>query len=296
MTWKKYRNFMPLTLQPVSALIRQRYSCRSYQNIPLIAEQQQSMLEALGSFTRGPFGHTCRFALATSSDPGALRGLGTYGFIRGAPAFIIGAAQDQPEHLTDFGYCMEQMVLYATWLGLGTCWLGGSFTRSSFAQRISAREDEIIPTVTALGLAAENLSGVDKIVRSTVKPRERLPWEQLFFAGGWDVPLNREQAGRYADALEMVRLGPSASNKQPWRVVKQDKQWHFYIQRTAGYRSGTLVRMLNVADMQRIDLGIAMCHFELAAAEAELIGTWQMHLPEVWVPELTEYVATWVEG
>lgn len=35
------------------------------------------------------------------------------------------------------------------------------------------------------------------------------------------MPLEKEEAGNYEAALEMVRIAPSASNKQPWRILKK---------------------------------------------------------------------------
>jgi hypothetical protein len=50
-----------------------------------------------------------------------------------------------------------------------------------------------------------------------------------------------------------------------------------------------------MADLQRIDMGIAMCHFDLAARELGLAGTWEASEPEIARPDgLTEYTATWV--
>jgi hypothetical protein len=95
----------------------------------------------------------------------------------------------------------------------------------------------------------------------------------------------------------MVRLGPSASNKQPWRVVERGAAWHLYIQRTPGYRERWVMRLLNIADMQRLDAGIAMCHFELTAAELGLEGTWAIEAPDIERPDAsTEYIATWREA
>jgi len=39
------------------------------------------------------------------------------------------------KNLEDFGYLMEEAILFATGLGLGTCWLGGSFTKSGLPKR-----------------------------------------------------------------------------------------------------------------------------------------------------------------
>ncbi len=39
-------------------------------------------------------------------------------------------------------------------------------------------------------------------------------------------PLSREEAREYAEVLEMVRIGPSASKKQPWRNVTDGADLH----------------------------------------------------------------------
>ncbi len=46
--------------------------------------------------------------------------------------------------------------------------------------------------------------------------------------------------------------------------------------------------------MQRIDMGIAMCHFELAALQLGPAGNWTFEDPGLPLPgPLTSYVATW---
>ena len=46
--------------------------------------------------------------------------------------------------------------------------------------------------------------------------------------------------------------------------------------------------------MQRIDMGIAMCHFEQAARALGLQGRWLFAEPAITRPgELAEYTATW---
>ena len=56
-----------------------------------------------------------------------------------------------------------------------------------------------------------------------------------------------------------------------------------------------MARLLSIADMQRVDMGIAMSHFELTANELGLKGAWAVRDPGIAVPdELTEYTATWM--
>ena len=277
-------------------LIRRRYSCRTYLETPIAEGPRQALEAAIAAAPPGPFAASNRFMLAAASaqDRSALQGLRTYGFIRGAPAFIIGAAQDGPKALEDFGYRMEHIILSATHLGLGTCWLGGTFTRSGFAQKIAAGADEILPAVCAVGVPAAERGMLEQAMRKNVGADNRLAWDTLFFDGDFRKPLTSEAAAGYAVPLEMVRLGPSASNKQPWRILREDSHFHFYIQRTPGYREAWITRLLGVADMQRVDLGIAMCHFALSAAELGLDGSWQVSPPDLETPNvLTEYVVTW---
>ena len=282
---------------PIDQLVKQRFSCRSYLNKPVEEQTRLRLADYSTSLHTGPFGARMRFELvaAREQDQKALKNLGTYGFIKGATGFIIGVIKDDEKNLEDFGYLMENIILFATDIGLGTCWLGGTFTKSSFSQRVSPRPGELIPAVVALGYCAKKPRRFDALIRSSADAERRLSWEQLFFDSRFGVPLSREMAGDYATALEMVRLAPSASNKQPWRIVKDAHMWHFYLQRTPGYRERMLVRLFTVADMQRIDMGIAMCHFELMARDHGLDGRWEIYAPAIEKPdEFTEYIVSWV--
>lgn len=279
---------------PITDIIKRRFSCRTYLKRPIAVEARHQLHDFLSSIGQGPFGNRLRFLLlaATEEDGSALRGLGTYGFIRGATAFIVGVVKSGGMALEDFGYGMEQAILFATDLGLGTCWLGGTFNRSRFAERATLGEGEQMPCVAAIGYIAEKRSLMDRVIRRNAGSDRRHPWEHLFFHERFGEPLTAEDAGPYATPLEMVRLGPSASNKQPWRVIQEGGRWHFYLQRTPGYRSARLVQ---IPDLQRVDMGIAMCHFELTARESGLRGQWSVAEPAIAKPdELTEYIATWV--
>jgi hypothetical protein len=255
-------------------LAKRRYSCRNYIERPLADSDREALAQFLASIEPGPLGNGCRFALlaATQSDRDSLKGLGTYGFIKGATGFIVGAVRPGAGDMEDCGYCLERAVLAATDLGLGTCWLGGTFTKSAFARKIGAARDEVVPAVIAVGYPAEN-SRVNWVRRSAGSDH-RLRTEQLFFEASPGEPLDLSREGGYAAALEVVRWAPSASNKQPWRLARSGETWRFYLQRTRGYGKSTVFSFIKMADLQRVDIGIAMCHFELAVRESGLTGGW----------------------
>ncbi|HOU15709.1 MAG TPA: nitroreductase family protein [Anaerolineae bacterium] len=284
-----------LNEQSVVDVIRARFSCRTYQETPIEMPVQQQLTAFMEAHTVGPLGTRVRLMLIAASDEDqqALKGLGTYGFIKGATGFILGAIPQGQRNQEDFGYVLEHAILYATSLGLGTCWLGGTFTKSRFAARLSLREGELLPAVVATGHCAVKRRFLESVIRQQANADQRLPWERLFFDGAFGVPLNRDAAGPFATVLEMVRIGPSASNKQPWRIVRNGEMWHFFVQRTPGYAKRNQM-LLDIADMQRIDMGIAMCHFALAAEELGLRGAWTVRDPAIRKPDaLTEYIVSW---
>jgi len=280
----------------ITELIHQRFSCRSYLREPIHIGKREQLQAFIEMLPPGPFGARPRFdlAAATESDKKSLRGLGTYGFIKNPPAFILGAMTPSNYGLEDYGYLMEAVILYATSLGLGTCWLGGTFTKSSFARKMKLSGAESMPAVTSVGEYADPEHQRQGLVSHTASADRRLPWEKLFFNFMFEVPLLRNEAAEYATALEMVRLGPSASNKQPWRILNYNEFWRFYLRRTPGYREDPLKRILDLCDLQRLDMGIAMCHFELTAKELGLKGEWVVEDELDQYPDaLTTYVASW---
>ena len=279
-----------------SQLIRQRYSCRTYQKRP-IADHDLSMLDTfLQHCKTGPFGNQIRLKIVPASeyDSRSLPKLGTYGFIRDPAAFIIGSNKDEPGALVDFGYAMELLILKATELGIGSCWLGGTFTKSSFSRLMSLESGEEVPCVTSLGYPADQQAWLDRISRVYAGSDRRLPWNSLFFTDAWESSLSEDQAGVFAEPLRLVRLAPSASNKQPWRVLRDGQRWHFYLARTSNYPSPVFGPLLGTSDLQLVDMGIAISHFELGLTEIGARGEWLMAEPGFMPSKTTqEYIITW---
>lgn len=270
--------------------VRQRISVRTYAGRPIEADKKQAVVDLLRANTEGPFGQAVRLALVDFAEieREEVRKLGTYGVIRGARLYIVSAVKEGRGAMEDLGYCFEKVILGATSLGLGTCWMGGTFRRSSFARRIGASEGEIVPAVSPVGYAGDGRSVAEVLLRRFAGSDGRKPWRELFFDGGMATPLAKEAASSYATALECVRLGPSASNNQPWRVLRQgDGIFHFYLKRTPGYD-----KLMRSVDLQLVDMGIALSHFELAARETGHAGGWMHSAPDLEAGSLM-YILSW---
>lgn len=274
--------------QPVSDVIRARISCRTYDPAPIphgkLAEITQH-LEFLNVEAHSKI--RCVIVKADQNQDDKKIKLGSYGVLSGAHTFMIGIIDVDLGNPFELGYLFEQAILKATDLGLGTVWLGGTFNRTDFEKQLSMAPNEAVAIVSPLGLPKEKRSLIDSAMRFGAGSNHRKPWSDLFFDQDLNHPLSNEAAGDYTEVLEMVRIGPSASNKQPWRIVKDQYAFHLFLDRTPGY--GSMMKY----DLQLNDAGIAKCHFELASIDMRLKGEWKNLDPKplcgTW-----EYLGSWV--
>ena len=279
--------------KPITGIIEQRTSKRTY-TPDTVEEEKLKKIEDFFASIEGPFGVATRFGYVETDEfarDGKINALGTYGTIKGATRFIVGATDRADRDMQNFGYVFEKIILLATDLGLGTCWIGGIFNRSSFADKIRIEDHEVVPAITPIGYTTKRRSITDSVIRWSAGSKSRKPWPALFLHENFETSLSDQAAGKYERPLEMLRLGPSASNRQPWRVVKERGKdtFHLYLRRSKGYD-----KLVKAVDLQRIDMGIAMCHFELTARELGLGGSWVVDEPSIGpLPERFFYSVTW---
>jgi nitroreductase len=273
-----------------------RRSVRSFSGYPLASGDRALIEGAIRGSGPCPFGTTPRFVLVEPHEVGAQASgrIGTYGVIKDAPAFIAGAVTPGPFVFADFGFALEGILLTAVSGGLGTCWLGGTFDRSGVVRALHLAGDEIVPAISPVGEPSERRTLADSAIRALAGSRNRKPWDRLFFDGTFGHALSAADAGPWAAALEAVRRGPSASNKQPWRLVRTGSVdapgFHLFLDEDAVYNNA-----IKGIRLQELDIGIAMRHFEVAARAGKLPGSWT-RLDEVPVQfgSPMVYYASWV--
>lgn len=149
--------------------------------------------------------------------------------------------------LEKLGYFGERLVLQATALGLGSCWVGGTFDRASCPFEL-ARGESIVCVITVGNVPTEPSAKEKLIYRFTHRKSKEI--EQMLISDAL-VP-EWCKAG-----MRAVQKAPSAVNRQPV---------------TFAYKDGIV--SASVGDAQgdgfALDLGIAKLHFELGAGG----GTW----------------------
>ncbi len=284
-------------------LIKIRKSIRSYDKAEIKPEDKKKIIEFIKKDHKTIYDSKIRFEFIDASDlnPDDLRGLGTYGFISGAKYFIAGAfSKDSKSEknycFIDYGYIFEKIILFLTDLNLGTCWLGGTFDKKGFAKKMHLGKDEVIPAISPTGIMLDKKSLKDSIIQTFAGSNYRKAWDKLFFQDSFASPLSRDDSASYEEPLEMVRLSPSAANLQPWRIIKEKNNdiFHFFIQRSRYHK-----RRLGRVDLQCLDMGIALCHFDISSAELNLGGEWKLsksklNLKKNDFPPNIEYLISWI--
>lgn len=280
--------------QSVIETMQRRQSIRTFDNQQVLESDYKKINDYIRNEGNliGPFGEKGKIELIQVNNNITDKGikLGTYGFIKNPKAYLVGMAKNNKYSLIEFGYVFHRLVLYLSELKLGTCWMGGTFSRNSFEKEIQLNKEDFIPCVTPIGYPKDKQRVFDKALRFVVKADNKKHWDQLFYDTNFETTLKKEEAGAFERLIEMVRIGPSASNKQPWRIVVSDdrKKCHFYIEHTPNYSAKLGY------DMQLLDMGIAMCQFDLAGKELKMDGKWRIEDPEIDLPnQQLEYISTW---
>ena len=251
-------------------IIKTRKSVRTFNGQKITKDDKEKLLDYIKTI-ENPYGIPVEFLILDSekynlSSP-VIKGEDTY----------IAAKVAKVDHCEEaYGYSFEKMVLYAWSLGIGTTWIGGTLNRPLFEKAADTQDSEYMMIVTPIGYPSKNHSEVDIKLRKMVHGDERLAPSKLFYENDFSTPLNYCE-----DCLDAVRWAPSAANRQPWRIVKNNENYHFYLKHPKEYSSGV------EWDVQKIDLGIAICHF-MYIKNGNLI----IDEPEIETDNNIEYIAT----
>lgn len=251
-----------------------RHSTRNYDGRPV----PDGLLDALAPLLSGfaPLCEGARAVIVADSASGVFTGLvGPVGKITAPPvalAFI--ADTSHPHYQVATGYLGEGIVLEATSMGLATCWVSGSFRRNEAERRVTLAASEKVMAVTPLGFPASSETFGAKAIRTAASAHKRKPLSSIVSG----LPQKDWPPG-CGEALEAARLAPSALNRQPW-------QFNVGEERVTISTSG--LDPFPIAPV-KLDCGIAMLHFEIAAKANGLRGEWRMSDK---APQVAEFVFT----
>lgn len=263
-------------------LVKSRRSVRTFDGV----KPDAAVIEELKSFSSNitnPYNVPVRFVFL-DADENKLSSP-----VLSGEKLYVSAITGKAEHAEEaYGYAFEALLMRAHEMGLGTVWIGGTMPRDKFEKASGLGNNEYMPCISPLGKTADKMSVKETLMRKGVKADSRFEFEDIFFAKNFNCPLSRGRAMELGifDALECVRFAPSAVNKQPWRVVADKNAVHFYEKHDKGYITPDY-------DLQKIDIGIALYHFERALCEVGRQPVLEVNAPDIEVPDQMDYVATY---
>ncbi|RAK08164.1 putative nitroreductase [Halanaerobium saccharolyticum] len=188
--------------------------------------------------------------------------LGSYGKISGAPAYLAFVGiKDIPYLEEKIGYGGEAVILEATALELGTCWVSGTFKAEEVLADLDLKKSEKLYAISPLGYPEDRPTISERILKTVISSKKRLDLDKLIINKN-DLEAELEWI---KTALKAARLAPSAVNRQPWRfkigeneiIIELDSQEK------------------NEEREKNLDCGIAMLHLEVGALKAGVSGSWE---------------------
>lgn len=179
----------------------------------------------------------------------------SYGLFKGVKTLIALAGKKDDIHLKEkIGYYGELLILEATKMKLGTCWVGGTFDsrNSIFA---TAGDEKLVIVITIGNVTEETLK--DKIIHNFIA-RKKKELNEFYTT---DSPAPKW----FIKGLESVQKAPSAVNRQPVKFEYKASELKAFVEGSYQF--------------DLIDLGIAKAHFSIATGGHFELGNYGKFIP-----------------
>lgn len=211
-----------------------RHSVRQYIDKPIEEEKIGKLQSVIDECNKAGDLH---IQLVTNEPDAFGGGLAKYGKFSGISNYVAMICKKGND--TTLGYYGEQVVLTAQTLGLNTCWVGLTYRKQP--DRYVVSEGEKLVCLVALGYGVtqgrqhpQNKSIAD-VTADKRSVKDRLPH--------W-----------FVRGVEAALFAPTAINQQKFQFILHDDN-----------RVEAKTRFTLLNGYAPIDLGIAKCHFEIAA-------------------------------
>lgn len=159
-----------------------------------------------------------------------------------APYYFVLFSDKAANYLINAGYLIQQISLYLTAKGLGSCYMGSMKPRKSC---VDGMDKEYVISL-AFG------EGEHEVYRPADKAK-RLPME--------DIAVYKSEVSKNVKTIiQAGRLAPSGMNSQPWGFVVYDNRIHIFCKKNI-FLSSVL------SEMKLIDIGICLAHLLVTAEE-----------------------------
>lgn len=227
-------------------LLKLRHSVRAFQKKALaedIIKKLKSELIYINSHEAG-----LNFQLCINDDS-PFRGFGrSYGMFHNVNNYLACIIDPSFEHaLERAGFFAEKFVLECTSLGIGTCFVGGTFSSRHAAVNMEVYEK--LPFVVALGYGEEQSTTIIGKITKRLAHRKEMTIRNFYDGDDKEYEQAVLNFPWLTLALEAVKYSPSALNKQPVRLKMINR-----------HGSNIIIAYTLGKEKQPVDLGIAKCN------------------------------------
>lgn len=157
-------------------------------------------------------------------------------FMKKAPHYLAAFCEIADGYKTNLGFMMQQMDLFLSANGIGSCWQG----IPSVTKEVQKSTDLKFIILIAFGKPEEPL------YRSDISEFQRKSYPEI--SNNTEIP----------EIIESARLAPSATNNQPWFFTGNRNIIHAYIGKPG------ILKKIVAGRYPPIDIGIALCHLNIA--------------------------------
>ncbi|AOT71226.1 nitroreductase family protein [Geosporobacter ferrireducens] len=154
-----------------------------------------------------------------------------------APHYVLIYSEVKDGYLENAGFLLQQVDLYLSANGMGSCWVG----MAKPAKEMSTNKSLEFVIALAFGKPMEPLH------RESLIEFKRKSLEDISNTSGMN------------ELLEAARLAPSGINSQPWFFAGGESMIHAYCIKS------NILKAILYEKINKIDMGIAICHIWLAA-------------------------------
>lgn len=213
----------------ISEAIKIRHSVRSYTDKQIEA----SIIERIKSEIDICNKESGLNIQLVTNEPNAFAGMmAHYGKFSGVKNYIALIGKKTPDLQEKLGYYGERVVLLATTLGLQSCWVMMTFSKSTTKNNCEIGKDEKLVGVIALGY------GTTMGVQHKGKEMNEL------------CKVEGDMPDWFKSGMKAAMLAPTATNQQKYMFTLNGNK--VKVERTGGFYSD-------------VDLGIVKYHFEVGA-------------------------------
>ena len=239
-----------MAMEFIEAIDRRR-SRRRYLPEPLTQADTDQLRQVIDKLTAE---HDLRIELVVNNGEAFEGFRRSYGMFNGVRNYLgLIAGKDDFVAAEKLGYCGQIIALTAVTIGLGTCWVSGSYDRKACSFELS--EGETIHSLLVVGSVAEEDSFKEGVIRSMIHRKTKSVEEMM--------TVDSAPPDWFLAGMAAVQKAPSAANRQPVQFTWQGRV------ASAGVQS--------LGDGLALDLGIAKANFELGAGG----GNWAWGSPGV---------------